>query len=492
MSQLLCRWAFVICLVGLGATVAAQEKEEAQKDDLPGSEGAETFKVEPGPFKVEVTVDGIFEATETAEVSLQPEVWSAFKVLEAVEPGKAVAEGDTLVTFDDRQIEEDIRDIEAGQQLADMNVSITEKELAFLELFQPLDLQAMQRAKRVADEDLAWFMETDRALQEKSANESKKSAGYWLEYAQEELKQLEQMYKEDDLTEETEEIILKRARRRVDSSRFSLEQTTARSDHLLEAEIPRRAEQLESTAPRKDLDLQKAEMTFPMILAKKRMELEKLAYDRMKTNERLEKLQSDLELMSIPSPGKGVVYYGRAERGQWTGTESMTKQLRRGGSISAHQVFMTIVQARPLAVRTELPEKALRYLAAGVPGKVVPTAYPDLKLAGTVSAISAIPIKSGTFDATVTVELGEGAEAIMPGMACSVTLVPYEKTDALAVPKSAVFPDELDEEKMHVYLATGDGKHKRQPVVLGKHGAKKVEVLEGLTAGDEILLEKPT
>ena len=40
----------------------------------------------------------------------------------------------------------------------------------------------------------------------------------------------------------------------------------------------------------------------------------------------------------------------------------------------------------------------------------------------------------------------------MPGMSCTAKLVPYVKKNALTVPASAVFTDELDDEKRFVYL----------------------------------------
>ena len=44
-----------------------------------------------------------------------------------------------------------------------------------------------------------------------------------LEYEQEELRQLEKMYKADDISEETEQIVLKRAHDNVDSRKFAAE-----------------------------------------------------------------------------------------------------------------------------------------------------------------------------------------------------------------------------------------------------------------------------
>ncbi|MCZ6690317.1 MAG: HlyD family efflux transporter periplasmic adaptor subunit [Planctomycetota bacterium] len=493
MSGLSCRVVSVVLFFVFAAAapaVVAQEEASAA-GDAPGSKKPKTHEVSSAPFKVEVTADGMFEAAEVVEVSIQPEVWTAYKVLEAVEEGKQVKKGDVLVSFDARKIEEEITDLQAQRKLTNLELSLAERGLEFLQLIQPLDLEAAQRTNRIAAEDLKRFTEIDRALSERSVQESRKSAGYRVEYAEEELNQLEQMYKADDLTEETEEIILKRAQRSVESARFWRERSNITSDKTLELDLPRRAERLSSEARRKALNLGKAEETFPMELAKKKLGLEKKIYDLKKSTERLGKLQSDLEQMVVRSPADGVVYYGRSVRGNWTGGEAMAKQLRKGGSISSLQVFMSIVQPRPMSVRVKLPEKDLRYLSSGVQGRVVPTAYPDTRLTGTLKHITPIPVKAGTFDATVEVELGEEANGLIPGMACSVKLVPYQAADALAIPSSSVFRDEVDDEKRYVYLVTGDGKHMKQAVVLGKHSEENVEVLEGLKEGDEILLEKP-
>ena len=74
-------------------------------------------------------------------------------------------------------------------------------------------------------------------------------------------------------------------------------------------------------------------------------------------------------------------------------------------------------------------------------------------------------------------------------MTCSLTLVAFDKPKALAVPLAAVFPDANG--KDFVYVAAGEGKHEQRPVSLGKRIGDKAEVLEGLKAGEEILMKKP-
>ena len=53
---------------------------------------------------------------------------------------------------------------------------------------------------------------------------SLKSSEQYLAYAAEELNQLKKMYEADDLTEETEEIILQRAQYQYERAKFSMKQ----------------------------------------------------------------------------------------------------------------------------------------------------------------------------------------------------------------------------------------------------------------------------
>ena len=61
-------------------------------------------------------------------------------------------------------------------------------------------------------------------------------------YQKEELEQLERMYKADDLTEETEEIILTRAQHGVDAAKYRLKKAIAAQDRFLNVVLPRQAE----------------------------------------------------------------------------------------------------------------------------------------------------------------------------------------------------------------------------------------------------------
>jgi multidrug efflux pump subunit AcrA (membrane-fusion protein) len=451
-----------------------------------------THKVEKAPFKVEVTLKGVFESAALAEVSIKPEVWGpaaggGLTVVKAAEPGTAVKTGDVLLTLDREKIDRAVRDQEADQQLADLAIRLAELDLPIVERSAPLELAAADRGKARADEDLRKFLAVDKPLMVESAEFGVRNAAHNLEYVEEELKQLQKMYRKD-LTEETEEIILKRQRNQVESAKFMLKQAENRRDQTLKVDLPRREQDMKDAAVKAGIADEKVRSTTPLAVNQKRLALEKAKYERARGAEKLANLKKDRELFVVKSPADGIVYYGRSVQGQWPAAAGLVTRLQKGGSIQSDEVFMTIVKPGPLTVRATVEEKDRGLVAAGAPCKVTPAAMPDTKLAGKIDRVSRVPV-GGTFEAIVGFDSAPG-DAIVPGMACAVKVVTYTNPDAVTVPAVAVFDDELDEDKHYVYKA-GTGKPEKATVTVGKRSGGRAEITSGLSAGDEILLAKP-
>ena len=478
-------FALFVALSWLGSAWS----QEAAKGEKPVDKPAATHKVAPAPLKVEVSLSGVIESSAMQEVALVPKGWAQWIVVEAAAPGKRVKKGDVLVRFETEKIDEALADLEAGQALARLALEQAQKDLAHLEESTPVNLAAAERAKRIADEDLARYEQVEAELAQRSNEVQLKLAAQLLEYNEEELKQLEKMYKADDLTEETEEIVLKRARNDVEQSRFRFEQTKATHERNAKFDLPRAMEARKEAAKQAALGWEKARITLPLALSKEKLELEKLVLDQKKAAEKLAELKHDRSLATLTAPADGIVYLGRCVRGKWTTGTELSNRLRAGGAVQPREIVMTIVGDGSLFVRTSVPEKELADVQPGTAGTAVPAAFANSRLAAAVAEVSPIPISEGTFEARLNFT-GKPSEPLVAGMACDVKLVPYKKADALAVPAKAVFTDDLDETQRYVYVMK-EGKPAKQAVKVGRASGDKLEITEGLSAGDEILLDKP-
>ena len=116
---------------------------------------------------------------------------------------------------------------------------------------------------------------------------------------------------------------------------------------------------------------------------------------------------------------------------------------------------------------------------------------------GEVKSVTRIPNASGSYSAEISIPADEleGLEKgqIVPTMTCKIKIQAYLNKEAVTVPSTVVFRDELDEDERFVYLAPAskDEKPKKQIVKVGKTSGKLLEILEGLEAGQKVLKVKP-
>ena len=196
-------------------------KKPEPKTEAPESKPADSEKPKPEPpptvevkqerFAIEVKLDGTFAAKKGTEIAIDPESWSAYVVLKAVEHGAKVKKGELLIACDTEKIDEALEDARRDFEIADLEFKRTTSEYELLKKLTPMELAEMKRSHAWAKEDESYFWESQLPLEKDMIELSFEFSKFRLEYAKEELRQLEEMYGEDELTEETEEIILKRA-----------------------------------------------------------------------------------------------------------------------------------------------------------------------------------------------------------------------------------------------------------------------------------------
>jgi len=222
-------------------TPSAAAKPEKKEETKEASEKKpETHTVKPELVKTTVSLKGNFAAQSASEIVIRPKAWASFKVLDAVEHGEEVERDDVLVEFESKDIDEAIADERRKVELSTLAIKQAEEGLKMLEETTPLDLASAERSKRYDDEDLDEYFKIDRAMSVKIANFNVETSENYLKYEQEELEQLEKMYEADDLTEETEEIILTRQRDAVKRAEFYLETDRRYHDRMLKKTLPRR------------------------------------------------------------------------------------------------------------------------------------------------------------------------------------------------------------------------------------------------------------
>jgi HlyD family secretion protein len=430
----------------------SDDKTAAASKDAPAKEASKeaaakptTLKLKKGPFRVEVSLDGVFEAQNQAELFIRPQEWVLFTVLKAVDHGATVKQGDLVLALDTEKIDRVIADLRMELQVNELAVKLATSQAAAIDKLAPLDEAAIVRARRITEEDWKHYQEVDKPLTVKLTEFHLKQAQESLEYAEEEYRQLEKMYKADDLLEETEKIVLRRAKNGVDRAKLGLELAQASYDEARKLTLPRQEARTKDLTDRALIEAEFAKANLPVLMGKHHLELEKLQVARAQGEEKLRKLLADRDAMILKSPIDGVVYYGRCVRGKWSAMSVET--LRRGAMVTPNDVVMTVVQVRPVTIRTTVPESQVQRIHAGLNAWVQPVGFVGQKISAVVQRVGTFPMGSSGFDCQLTVASEGLSSAIVPGMNCELKMIPYKKADALTIPSKAAFTDEFDPAK---------------------------------------------
>jgi len=479
--------AIGIACGGAASRLAAQEAAAPVDAKAPAENStAGTVKAEKGRFEVQLDLKGEFVPIDMAVVEFNPQGWrQPLEIVTVVPHGTRVNAGDVLVQFDPRKLDDAITDAEMGLALSDKALEIARRELPIVEALQPLEMAAAERAGRIAAEDLKRWQAIERKQFEESARFNLKASEEFLKYATEELRQLQQMYKDKDLTEETEEMILQRTRFEVEQAEFRLKNSRLNTEEQLTIEGPRRDEAAVAAASRAALDLEKARATLALRLDQKRLDLAKDEHARVQAAKKLAELKDDRQKIALKAPRAGIVYYGRLHDGAWS-TGAVAAKAAVGQDVPPGELVFTVVDPSRVGFDATVDEKDLHLVAPGLAGRVEAVGFPDVEVPATLESFAPVP-KNGRYAARFAVVPPPGGPGYLPGMHGAARCQVYARPDAVTLPATAVFRD--DDGSRVVYLP-GEPVVKRA-VKVGRTASGRTEIIDGVAAGEAVLAKRP-
>jgi multidrug efflux pump subunit AcrA (membrane-fusion protein) len=286
------------------------------------------------------------------------------------------------------------------------------------------------------------------------------------------------MYKSEELTNATAEIVVKRAKRSLERTKVSFEMTKTRSKKTIEHDLPQQHETLKSTKEQTAHALDQLQKSAPHAKHDRETGLVRSRHAVTAAEDTLAKLQKDRDGLTLKSPMDGTAYYGTLADGKWAGTGEAIKALRKGEKVQAMQVAMTVV-GKDLDVHVGVQEADLHQFVAGLDAAVVPTGFPSLSWKGKTTDAAPIAGMDGMFAATI--KLGVSAPRVVAGMRAKVTVDVAELKGVLLLPVTAV-KDEAGKK-----WVSKKGAEKPAEVKVGKTDGKMVEIVDGLREGDEVL-----
>ena len=163
----------------------------------------------------------------------------------------------------------------------------------------------------------------------------------------------------------------------------------------------------------------------------------------------------------------------------------LTRNVEVGDLVQPGQSLFTIALDGKTEIRVPLDERNLSRLALQQPAVAIADAYPDKPFPVRISFIApSIDPQRGTVEVRLAID--PVPEFLRQDMTVSVNIETDRRAKALVIPNDALA--NVKEDSAEVLLLR-DGKTQRQVVKLGLRGLSASEVLSGLSAGDEILVD---
>jgi membrane fusion protein, multidrug efflux system len=153
-----------------------------------------------------------------------------------------------------------------------------------------------------------------------------------------------------------------------------------------------------------------------------------------------------------------------------------------GEYITAGQGLVNLEAVDPVKADFRVPEKFLPAIRVGQTIRVKVDAFPDDSFEGKVYAIDPRLDVSGR-SLLVRALVPNKDQRLRPGLFARVTVLLHLKEDALSVPEQAIVPQG---DSQFVFKIV-DGKVQLTKVVTGTRRGGRVEIVEGLSAGDQVV-----
>ncbi|MEE3370020.1 MAG: TolC family protein [Planctomycetota bacterium] len=424
-----------VCVTAVLATLTGCGQTETE--EVVDASAYQVFKAIRGPLTITVTEDGNVESANN--ITIKCRIEGGASILEIVEDGAFVEEGQQLLKLDDAQIQDNITaqrismgKAESAKISAETKVKVAEINVAeYLKMFEK-DLKDQESNIVIAEENL-------------------RSARNSLEYS-------ERMFQRGYISQ-----------LELESSQFAVR----RSDlELTSAETAKSVmEQYTKEKTLTDLESQVA-------IAQTGLKSELAAYELEMS--KLTRLEDQLENCVIMAPNSGMVVYANkaSRRGQ-------SIVIEEGTTVRQLQDILWLPDLENMQVKVKAHETVVEQLLVGMRASIV---IQGQRLKGEVARISNQSEATNFFQGDikeygVIVKIDGAPENLKPGMTAIVEIRIDSLPDVIKIPLAAVIESNG---KHHCFVKTADG-HEKHEVEISLSDSTFVAV-DGIEEGSPVIL----
>jgi multidrug efflux pump subunit AcrA (membrane-fusion protein) len=372
----------------------------------------------PDPSKFEA----YFVPSGAFEVRCNPrEYHDELRVKSAAQPGDVVAKGAVLLQLDTQKIDSEVAKAQNELAIAQVNLAKAQSDISLGEKADAVAMDTSAAALSDAQTALKRWDGLDGNAFLMASQLGSHQADYEVENASDELAELKKMYKSEDLTGSTEEIVMKRATHSLELQKVAAALSHAATDKTRDFDAMVKREQLSQAVDQQAVavhQLTAAQAQAKSLRQTSLVAAQDAADDATRT---LADLQFDRQNFTVTSPTDGVVVYGVFDHGAWQQPDH--DSLIPDEKIETDKVLMTVFTPAKLRLNVECPESRLTEFSTGAKMTVVADALPQLSYVGTCAKIPAVGrLKDSKRIFDIVVDLPATDPRLAPGFGARVSL----------------------------------------------------------------------
>ena len=443
----------------------------------------ELHVVEVGAFDITVPTSG--ELAAENQINIHNHLESGATIIEVVNEGTQVNEGDVLLKLNDEQIKDNIRNTELNVTTAQNNLQTAQSSFAIAEKKRDSELAVKQLEIDLATLALKAWEEGEVVAKRQDLELALQTADKDYQRLLKKYESSKELYEDKFLSKDEldqDEIAVLNAEATLKKARLDIEvyenYTHKQERQKKESDLQQAADEYERAVERLASELTSSEAN---IVAK---EEQLLNYQ-----EKLESVRAQLEKCVVLSPASGMVVYASS-----MGRNREDKQpLEVGRNLYRNELLMTIPDTSNMIARVKVNEALSGLIEPGQKANVVCDALPDTMYGGRVVSVGVLAESGGWRDPnrrdyTVEIKLENTVgSSLKPSMRCSAEVFVEQVVDVLHLPVHAVH---REGGVVWVWVQK-DGGFAQQPIEVGKFSESYASVTSGLQANDVVLLREP-
>jgi membrane fusion protein (multidrug efflux system) len=159
------------------------------------------------------------------------------------------------------------------------------------------------------------------------------------------------------------------------------------------------------------------------------------------------------------------------------------REVSKGSYIDSGDIITSLDDLSSIKVDFHLPERLLTHIHVGQQVTAFNNAYQDNEFIGEITALDS-RIDASTRSIKVRASINNQALKLRPGMLLNMSVL-LRVENILQLPESSIIPIE----NIHYVFVVREGKAVRKAIKIGRRHPGVVEVLSGLVAGEEVVVE---